>query len=137
MRAIHIAPDGTVELLEDETPNEYPALNRRFGFDMIEVVSCLGLADRFGLFEDEFVRYPRAVMLVSENGIAEEREYNPSATVLYAPNPRHRAHFGGRLAIFGDAYLISHRATEEGPEWTDLDADIDVASVKALIAELY
>ena len=137
MRAIHIAPDGNVELLEDETPNEYPALNRKFGFEMIEVVSCQGLADRFGMFQSEFVNYPRAVMLISENGIEEEREYNPSATVLYAPNPRLRAHFGGPLAIFGDAYLISHVDTEEGPDWTDLDADIDVASVKALIAELY
>lgn len=137
MRTIHIAPNGTIELLVDETPNEYPALNRRFGIEMIEQVSCQALADRYGLFRTDYVVYPRALMLVSENGIAEERTYNPSATVLYAPNPRDRAHHGGRLAIFGDAYLISNRDTEEGPEWADLDSDIDVASVKSLIAGLY
>jgi hypothetical protein len=102
---------------------------------MVEQVSCLSLAERFGIDTDGWVRYPKALMLINENGIALGLDYNVNATALYAPERAQQAHRGGPLAIFGDAFLIGNRVAKDGMDWADLPSDISVADIKGLITQ--
>lgn len=125
MKIIKVPVTGEVELVNVDSM-EYPNLaNATVGEgNLIERV----FPRLFRLAREERIADGRNwfVMIVNEEGIRQGLPENVRASLLYG----FRDH-GGR--IYGDAWVIGEGYTEDGPDFVELDADITVEVVEAMI----